>query len=201
MSQRPLMVVVGGAGKIGAATIEAAQSRGFDTLSIDLRPSTAAKTFRIADICDEAAIATAFSSIDRPIDALVCVAVQSTQRSLQDTTWTEWAQMMAVNVRGPMLCLKHAAPRLRPATGSITLLSAAAAQEGPVAFQTSMGGVLGLMRATSGEFSRPSIRVNAVCPEWNDNAPKAAPSAIAEAILFLSSSDATFITGAEIKIT
>ena len=201
MSQRRLMVVVGGAGKIGAATIEAAQSRGFDTLSIDLRPSTTARTFRIADICDEVAIATAFSSIDRPIDALVCVAVQSAQRSLQDTTWTDWVQMMAVNVRGPMLCLKHAAPRLRPTTGSITLLSAASAQAGPLAFQTSMGGVLGLMRATSGEFSQRSIRINAVRPEWCDKAPKVDPGAIAEAILYLSSSDATFITGTELKFT
>ena len=105
-------------------------------------------------------------------------------------------------------------------------VSAHMATDGYVAYHTSKGAVLGLMRAACGEFAPLGIRVNAVSPGWvytafterglaatsdpDDNLRQAAaahllgrisqPEEIAEAMIFLLSDDASFITGEELVV-
>ena len=193
-------------------------------MSVDLAPNPACES-HLADVSDESAMARVLGAIG-PLSGLVCVAGTNARGRVEALSWEDWRRVMAVNVRGTMLAMKHA--DLSDGAG-IVLTSSVSAHvgcDGYTAYHTSKGAVLGLMRATSGEFAPRGIRVNAVSPGWVDTGftdraladlpdgeairaragaahilgRMAAPAEIAEAILFLLSDEASFVTGTELIV-
>ncbi|KAG5545776.1 hypothetical protein RHGRI_018062 [Rhododendron griersonianum] len=76
---------------------------------------------------------------------------------------------MAVNLRGPALCIKHAARAMvkRQVRGSIICTASAASVIGglgPIAYIASKHGLVGLVRAAASELGKHGIRVNCVSP-------------------------------------
>ncbi|KAF7141349.1 hypothetical protein RHSIM_Rhsim06G0163000 [Rhododendron simsii] len=76
---------------------------------------------------------------------------------------------MAVNLRGPALCIKHAARAMvkRQVRGSIICTASTASILGgvtPFAYNTSKHGLVGLVRAAASELGKHGIRVNCVSP-------------------------------------
>ena len=209
----PWIAITGGAGGIGAALVQLVQGAGWQAASIDLAENPSADLNIVADVADETEMAQAFARIG-PLRGLVCIAGTSAKGRVEDLSWHDWKRVMAVNVTGPMLAMKHA----RIETGGAIVLTASVsahlASDGHVAHHTSKGAVLGLMRASCGEFAPLGIRVNAVSPGWvdtdvSDRSHAAAanllgriaqPEEIAEAMLFLLSDDASFITGEELVV-
>lgn len=221
---RGRVAITGGAGGIGAATAELLRRAGGTPVSVDLAPNPACES-HLADVSEESEMASAFGAIG-PLSGLVCVAGTNARGRVEELMWEDWRQVMAVNLRGTMLAMKHA--DLADGAG-IVLTSSVSANvgcDGYTAYHTSKGGVLGLMRATSGEFAPRGIRVNAVSPGWVDTGftdralaelpdgeairaragaahilgRMAAPGEIAEAILFLLSDEASFVTGTELVV-
>jgi NAD(P)-dependent dehydrogenase (short-subunit alcohol dehydrogenase family) len=222
-----LLILTGGAGIIGKQTIFLAKKAGYKTLSLDLVYSKYADKSLVVDISKEDEVESAFKEIDC-LDALVCLASTNIRNDIENLSWESWQHLMAVNVRGAMLSLKYASPRLNMGSSIVlkSSLSAYTGSNGNLAYQTSKGAVIGLMRATSGEFVERGIRVNAICSgsvntplnfdnpgktynselsEMNVNethyfARMAKPKEIAEGIMFLISSDSSFVTGTELII-
>jgi NAD(P)-dependent dehydrogenase (short-subunit alcohol dehydrogenase family) len=210
---------------IGAALVRAVRAAGWQAASIDLAENPEADLSLVADIADEARWRAAFARLG-PLRGLVCIAGTNARGRVEELSWLEWQRVMAVNVTGPMLAMKHA----RLAHGGAIVLTASVsahiATDGYVAYHTSKGAVLGLMRAACGEFAPLGVRVNAVSPGWvdtpfTDRALAALPDAeavrrkageahllgriarpeeVAEAMLFLLSDDASFITGEELVV-
>lgn len=126
-----------------------------------------------ADVTDEAAFATAVESLARHLgglDVVVgCAGISGpVGKPLAETTAAEVAAVLAVNVTGPFLLVKHALPHLADG-GSVVLLgsdSAFTAAPGMVPYCASKGAVVALTRALSVEV--PGIRVNCVCPSVVD---------------------------------
>ena len=220
----PLMIVVGGAGAAGSAILKLAREAGYRTRGLDRQPCPLADEYRLIDLSQESQIEAALSDIEA-VQALVFAPGAIALSSIEDTSWDQWLAVMQVTVRGAMLCLKHTAPKLLSQTGSVVLLTdAPQGSDGShhngqleggddLACRTAQGALLGLMRATSGEFAARGIRVNAVRLGPVQGAlsaltPAAAPQAkaqvqalaLAEAALFLASADATFITGTEVSV-
>lgn len=137
-------------------------------------------------------------------------------------------QLFAVNVTGPILAVKHAAGLLREGS-SIVITTSVVNQLGMAGFSVygaTKGAVLSFVRSAAAELAPRGIRVNAVSPGpvetpiWGKmDMPAAELEAAAEGVrgmislgrmgradeiaraaVFLSGSDASFITGEELVV-
>lgn len=85
----------------------------------------------------------------------------------------EWNRVIAVNLTGAMLCVKHAAPHLRAARGAIVNIASTRAlmsEPNTEAYAASKGGIVALTHALAMSLG-PDVRVNCICPGWIDSAP------------------------------
>jgi NAD(P)-dependent dehydrogenase (short-subunit alcohol dehydrogenase family) len=136
----------------------------------------------------------------------------------------QWERIQAVNTRGPFLAAKYVLPSMiRSGKGSITTTSSIGGLIGTPglhSYSASKGAVIALTRAWAVTYARQGIRANAICPglvltpmvqrigpEFINAATSmtplgrgAAPEEIANLVLFLSSDEASFVTGAIIPI-
>ncbi|SIT03824.1 glucose 1-dehydrogenase [Alicyclobacillus vulcanalis] len=132
-----------------------------------------------------------------------------------------WDRILAVNLRGPFLMAKYAAPLLRQSRGSILNIASTRAfmsEPNTEPYSASKGGIVALTHALAVSLG-PEVRVNAISPGWIevsewkkaalrtepelrpiDHAQHPAgrvgrPQDIAEMCRFLASDRASFITG------
>ncbi|WP_284748835.1 SDR family NAD(P)-dependent oxidoreductase [Amycolatopsis sp. RTGN1] len=168
------VLVTGGASGIGLACVRAFQEEGAWVGVIDRTPGPAVEGgFVRADVTDEPALAAAVGDLARRLggfDVVVgCAGVSGpVGKPLAETTAAEVAAVLAVNVTGQFLLVKHALPHLSDG-GSVVLLgsdSAFAAAPGMVPYCASKGAVVAMTRALAVEV--PGIRVNCVCPSVVD---------------------------------
>jgi NAD(P)-dependent dehydrogenase (short-subunit alcohol dehydrogenase family) len=154
------------------------------------------------------------------LDALVNNAGVAVFAPVMETSDDDWSRVLAVNLTGPFLCTKAAVPLMREHGGgtivNITSISAVRASTLRSAYGTSKAGLAHLTKQLAVELASSGIRVNAVAPAPVDTAmAKAVHTAdiradyrdaiplnrygleeeLAEAIFFLSSERASYITG------
>jgi len=87
---------------------------------------------------------------------------------LLEQTVALWQEVLRVNLLGPFLALKHAAPvMVRQGAGSIVLTASVAglrANAGRSAYAASKAGVISLAQTAANELYGTGVRVNAICP-------------------------------------
>jgi NAD(P)-dependent dehydrogenase (short-subunit alcohol dehydrogenase family) len=174
------------------------------------------------DVSDAAAVASAVAMVGNRfarLDALINNAGVAVFTPVLETADAEWNRILAVNLTGPFLCTKAAVPLMRQRGGAIvnvTSISAVRASTLRTAYGTSKAGLAHLTKQLAVELASAGIRVNAVAPGPVDTAmAKAVHTAdiradyhdaiplnrygleeeLAEAIFFLSSDRASYITG------
>jgi NAD(P)-dependent dehydrogenase (short-subunit alcohol dehydrogenase family) len=170
------------------------------------------------DVRDEAAVADA----TRELDVLANVAGIGSTTNAPDTPLEVWEDVLAVNATGTFLCCKHAIPGMvARGGGAIVNMASVAGMIGlrdRAAYSASKGAVIALTRALAIDHVDDRVRVNAVCPGTVDSpwvrrlvdevgesldALRArqpmgrlgTPEEIAEAVLYLASDQAAFVTG------
>jgi NAD(P)-dependent dehydrogenase (short-subunit alcohol dehydrogenase family) len=164
-------VVTGGASGIGAAIVArfaAASARGV-VLDLDLGRSKlpAGWEGREVDVRDDGAMGQAFAAIEPPIDVLVtCAGIVPGWAGIADLDVGQWDEVFAVNVRGTMLALRHATPRLRDGGAAVAIASMNSWRGDPniPSYVASKHAVLGIVRSAAMELGARNIRVNALGP-------------------------------------
>jgi NAD(P)-dependent dehydrogenase (short-subunit alcohol dehydrogenase family) len=137
----------------------------------------------------------------------------------------EWEQVLAVNLTGVFLAMKYEIPAMRrTGGGAIVNMSSVAGQIGgtvSAAYYASKHGVIGVTKAAAMENATAGIRVNAVCPAviktdmpttlfspdleprllaMHPMARFGEPEEVAQAVVWLCSDRASYITGHALAI-
>jgi NAD(P)-dependent dehydrogenase (short-subunit alcohol dehydrogenase family) len=139
------------------------------------------------------------------------------------------AEVLRVNLIGPFLAIKHAAPRIAERGGGAIVLTASVAGirsgAGSPAYSASKAGVINLAQVAAQQLSGSNVRVNAICPgltetgmtkptfDYAREAGKmdrvgrlnplrrgAQPEELARVALFLASDDASYVNGQALAV-
>ncbi|MEC2072585.1 SDR family NAD(P)-dependent oxidoreductase [Alkalihalophilus marmarensis] len=183
---------------------------------------------KVLDVSSEESWSTLASTVKDEfgrIDILVNNAGISSEKPLEEISINDWDIMMRINSFGPFAGIKHVAPIMeKQKTGSIVNISSYTAQIGLGlnAYSASKGAVRALSKAAATHYGRQGVRVNAIFPGVIETPMTQAlqsssqmlnqliqatplgrlgkPEDIANTVLFLSSDESSYITGAEIVI-
>jgi NAD(P)-dependent dehydrogenase (short-subunit alcohol dehydrogenase family) len=134
----------------------------------------------------------------------------------------DWDRVISINLKGVWLCMKAEIPQMLKQGGGAIVNTASIAGlvglTGTIAYVAAKHGVTGLTKAAALEYAKSGIRVNAVCPGYiqtpmvqgifaeNEGFEERAasrhpvgrlgePEEIAQAVVWLSSDAASFVTG------
>lgn len=124
------------------------------------------------DVTDESQVqALVQHTLDRfgRVDVLVNSAGMIARVPVPEIDAADWDAMMAVNLKGPFLCCKHALPHMiAQGDGRIvniaSYLGLFAGSGGTPAYNASKGGVVMLTRSIAVKHGPDGVRANAICP-------------------------------------
>ena len=222
-------IVTGAASGIGKATVELFRSEGAIVVGAD-----------VADGADVRADAGSETEVKRLIDDTVAkhggldiffanAGISGGFASISEQTADDWAEILRINLIGPFLAIKYAAPAIQVRGGGSIVCTASVAGlrsgAGGAAYSASKAGVINLVQTAAQQLSGSGIRVNAICPglietgmtkpiydmarasgqegrigEINPLGRGGEPDEIAQAALFLASAESSYVNGSAIVV-
>ncbi len=217
-------IVTGAASGIGKAAVELFRSEGATVVGAD-----------VSDGADAQADAGSDADVKRLIDGVVAehgrldiffanAGISGGLASITQQTAEDWAEILRINLIGPFLAIKHAAPVMRQQSGGSIICTASVAGlragAGGAAYSASKAGVINLVQNAAQQFSGSGVRINAICPglietgmtkmmydlarqtgqegrigDLNPLKRGGEPVEIAQAALYLASDDASYVNG------
>jgi 3-oxoacyl-[acyl-carrier protein] reductase len=196
--------------------------------ALDADPSGAQAYAVALDVRSEQSFRDALDAAEQqfgPIDALVNNAARTSATSIWEITAEEWDDVQAVNLRGAFFGCRVAGERMRARGGRIVNVVSLAGQWGRsptgIHYAASKAGIVGLTRVFANALAGDSVTVNAVAPSVIDGPQVRAmpadriaryveatiplgrvgqPREVGDAIAFLVSDEASFITGATLDV-
>ena len=223
------ILITGAASGIGRGTAELFAAEGAALTLLDCNGKGLAEVAREtrgisieADVTREASVARAVeqgAAAMGGIDGVVNAAGIVIHGSVLDVGVADWQLVLDVNLTGTYIVVRCCLPWLAKASFA-TIVNIGSGQgllpntPNMTAYAASKGGVVNLTRALAAELA-PSIRVNSICPGMVDTPMIAGlqrepdryalkriadPLEIAQAILFLTGTESSFVTGAALAV-
>ncbi|MBS0349552.1 MAG: SDR family oxidoreductase [Proteobacteria bacterium] len=239
-----IAIITGAGGGLGAECARVLASHGAGVAVVDVNGAAAAamaeniresggKAIGIStDVSQEAdvkamveAVVAHFGRIDvlHNNAAILNVEQRQKDRDVINMDVDAWDRAMAVNLRGAMLCCKHAIPEmLKIGRGSVIFATSGLGAQGDVtlsAYAASKAGLMMLAKSIAAQYGKQGVRSNALqiglAPAENahETMPAAlldiirenhltpelgTPRQIADVVAFLASDESSFITGTTI---
>ena len=221
-------IVTGAASGIGQATVELFRSEGATVVGADVSDGADAR----ADAGSEEDVRKLIEDVVAQHGRLDIVfanaGISGGFASIADQSSEDWAEILRINLIGPFLAIKYAAPLMRDHGGSIICTASVAgirSGAGGAAYSASKAGVINLVQTAAQQLSGSGIRVNAICPglietgmtkpiydmardrgqdrrigELNPLGRGGEPDEIAKAALFLASDESSYVNGAALVV-
>jgi NAD(P)-dependent dehydrogenase (short-subunit alcohol dehydrogenase family) len=183
--QNQIALITGGGRGIGAATAEVLARKGAHVIVASrteaeltatvarLRAEGLSASRQVLDVADDAAVDVAFDRIAAEfgrLDILVNNAAILLSGAFAEMAMADWDRLMAVNLRGAVLCARRAFRLMRERGGIIVNVSSLGGMQntekfpGYAAYTVSKFALSGLTEALAAEGKDCNIRVNGVAP-------------------------------------
>lgn len=221
-------IVTGAGSGIGKATVELFRKEGARVVGADLHG-----TDFECDAGDEEQVEALVTHTVRDFGGLDIMfanaGISGGFASIFEQDADDWAEILRVNLIGPFLAIKYAAPAMKERGGGSIVATASVAGlrsgAGGPAYSASKAGVINLVKIAATQFVGANIRVNAICPglietgmteliyerarakgqegqigHLNPLKRGGAPIEIANAALFLASDEASYVNGQAIVV-
>ncbi len=233
-------IVVTGAGSgIGRATALLFAAEGGRVIAADKSEAVHATAAAIQDGGGTATAVQMDAGSERDVEDVVALAcaefggldifyanagISGGIEGIFDSSVELWTEVLRVNLIGPFLAIKHAAPKIVDGGGGAILCTASVAGlrsgAGGPAYSASKAGVINLVQTAAQQLAGSNVRVNAICPglietgmteraftyarekgvedkigRLNPLRRAGAPEEIARVALFLASNEASYVNG------
>ena len=222
-------IVTGAGGGIGRAVTRRFASEGAKVYAADLRFAadwSEAAERREIDVTDEAQVRALIAQAG-PVEILVNNAGIVEHGTVSEADDAQWERILNVNLRGVMLCCRHAIPGMVERGGGAIVNNASIngirGNYSLAAYSASKGAVVALTRSIALDYAAKGIRANCVCPGTIEGTGMTAPlqtdpearaalvakhpmgrlgtaEDVAGAVMFLASDDASFVTGLALPV-
>lgn len=176
-----VVIVTGGAAGIGAACVERFRDEGSRVVVADIQEEAGAALARLlgetvefihTDVTDESSIANLVDTVvarHGRLDVFFAnAAVFGALGPIAEQRTSDVDLTISVNLRGVILCLKHAARVMLPGRAGSIIVTASpggfVGGAGPHVYSATKAGLIGLTRSVAAELRDHGIRVNAVVP-------------------------------------
>ncbi|HWI76834.1 MAG TPA: SDR family NAD(P)-dependent oxidoreductase [Sphingomicrobium sp.] len=223
-------IVTGAASGIGRATAELFRCEGATVVAADVTEGPGITPLNAGSESEVEALVEKTVADFGGIDIVFANAgISGDMAGIFEQTSADWQQILQVNLIGPFLLIKYAAPRMKDRGGGSIICTASVAGlragAGGAAYSASKAGVISLVKVAATQLAGSNVRVNAICPglietgmtkelyDWarstgrenrigrlNPMKRGGEPEEIASVALFLASDAASYVNGQAIPV-
>ncbi len=223
-------IVTGAASGIGMAAAELFRAEGATVVAADRTPGEGITLLDAGSEAEVEALVERTIADFGGIDVVFANAgISGGMAGIFEQSSADWQEILRVNLVGPFLLIKYAAPHMKERGGGSIICTASVAGlragAGGAAYSASKAGVISLVKVAATQLAGTKVRVNAICPglietgmtaplyEWarstgreerigrlNPMKRGGRPQEIASVALFLASDAASYVNGEAIAV-